>query len=82
MAVTRTCPQQRHPVRPISCCAHRWQAIGLVYSLMNAYRTAGLPVGPITRLISCTDAQWAAEPFKQFVPTFRVRAVVFPRWNA
>ena len=63
----------------ILCASHRWQAISLVYSLKNAYRKAGLPAGPITRLISCTDAQWAAEPYKQFVPTFRVRAAdLFP----
>ena len=51
----------------------RWQSVGLVYSLRRAYERAGLPPGPITRLISCTDAQWVAEPHKQFVPTFRVR---------
>jgi hypothetical protein len=41
--------------------------MGMVYS----HRKSGQP-GKITRLISCTDEQWAAYPDKDLVPTHRV----------
>lgn len=46
-----------------------WQALGMVYS----HKKSGQP-GKITRLMSCTDEQWASYPDKDLVPTHRVRS--------
>ena len=58
-----------HTVFTTECGTYfTWQALGMVYS----HKKSGQP-GKITRLMSCTDEQWASYPDKDLVPTHRVR---------
>lgn len=62
-----------HTVFTTECGTYfTWQALGMVYS----HKKSGQP-GKITRLMSCTDEQWAIYPDKDLVPTHRVSSLRF-----